>query len=1084
MLSRFFIHRPIFAAVISIVIVLAGSVSLLTLPTSKFPEIAPPTVQVTAVYPGANATVVADTVAQPIEQEINGVEGSIYYSSTCTNDGTYTLTVTFDIGTDMDMAQVLVQNRVAIAEAKLPEEVRRQGITTKKQSTQIVQFITLSSDKPPEEGGRDALDLSNFASIELRDELARVRGVGQVTVFGVGDYAMRIWLDPGALQARKLTTDEVIGAIREQNVQVAAGQVGGMPTPQTTAYQLTINTKGRLETVEEFENIIVKTGAGGRITRISDIARVQRGSKEYKYDASFNGQPCAAIAIYQLPGSNALEVAEGIRAKMADLSSADIERGGKNFAAQGIDYDIPFDTTRFVTASIDEVFNTLFVAVALVVLVIFVFLQDWRATIVPVAAIPVSLVGTFAIMAGLDFSLNMLTLFGIVLAIGIVVDDAIVVVENTSRHLDDGCQPKEAAVKAMDEITGPVIATTLVLLAVFVPTAFMGGITGQLYRQFALTISGAVVISTLNALTLSPALCGLLLRPSGESWIKNFIAFRWFNGAFDVTTSGYRWGIGMLVRRVGLVMIAYAGLLVVTGMGFVSLPSSFMPTEDQGYVFANVQLPDAASLPRTQRTMQQFDEIIRSTPGVSDWVSVAGYSMISGASGSNQGMIFIIFEPWDERTGKPNQSQEAILAHLQREFSQVQESIAFAFVPPPIDGLGAAGGFQMQILQEGSANYPQLQVAAEEMVRDGNAQTGLANLNATFRANAPQLFAEVDRTAVKTKGVPLSTVFSTLQAFLGAAYVNDYNDLGRTFQVKVQADEQYRTGPEDIDRLQVRNNQGEMIAMSTFVDVQNDVGPPIVQRYLGKPTAQVNGAAAPGFSSGQALALMEQMAAEKNINYAWTGMSYQEKQAGGQVVIFTLAVVFVFLVLAAQYESWTSPAAVVAVVPLAALGVVVAVMLAGADSNTYTQIGIVLLVALASKNAILIVEFARDQRKTGMPIREAATQAAELRFRAILMTAFSSILGFIPLLLATGAGAASRVSVGLAVVGGMVAATIFSLVLVPNFFVLFQGLQEMLSSSSGQVNASTSPPSAAEQDQGSEEQHRADPSAGGDQPAE
>ena len=1039
MLSRFFIYRPIFATVISIVILIAGVIALSALPIAKFPEIAPPTVQVRAFYPGANAQVVSETVAAPIEQEVNGVEAMLYMSSVCSADGAYSLTVTFDVGTDMDMAQVLVQNRVSISEAKLPEDVRRQGITTKKQSTQIVQFITLYAP----DGRYDALFLSNFATIRLKDELARLKGVGDVTIFGVSDYSMRVWLDPNRLKARNLTTEDIVAAIGEQNVQVAAGKVGAPPTPETTSFELTINTLGRLRDVSQFEDLIVKTAEGGRITRIKDVARIELGAKEYKYSASYNGQPCAAVAIYQLPGANALDVAELVEDKMAEL---------KPVFPEGLEYRIPYDTTRFVTASIEEVFTTLYMAVALVVLVIFMFLQDWRATLVPCAAIPVSLVGTFAVMAALGFSLNMLTLFGIVLAIGIVVDDAIVVVENTSRHIDDGLSAKDAAVKAMDEITGPVIATTLVLLAVFVPTAFMGGITGQLFRQFALTISGAVLISTVNALTLSPALCGILLRPSGDSWVKKLAFFRGFNKAFDLTTGGYRWIIGAMVRRVALVMIVFAGLIVFTGWGFQQLPTGFMPTEDQGNVFANVQLPDAASLPRTRRVMEQFDEILRNTPGVADWVSVAGYSMLSGTSGSNLGMIFIIFEPWDERTDA-SLSQNAILADLRRKFYKVQEAIAFAFVPPPIDGLGVAGGFQMQLQDRGDVGLAALQTMAEEMVDDGNAQSGLTALNTTFRANTPQLFVDVDRTKVKSLDVPLSSVFATLQAYLGSAYVNDFNRFGRTYQVLVQADQQFRVKADDILGLDVRNKRGEMVPVGTVLDVEESFGPQVIQRYNLYPSAQINGEPEPGYSSGQALALMEQMARAKlpaSMGFAWTGMSYQEKLISESTnitqsssFILLMSVVFVFLVLAAQYESWTAPAAVISVVPLAALGVVIALLVAGADNNTYTQIGIVLLVALASKNAILIVEFAREQRRANMGIREAAVNAAGLRFRAILMTAFSSILGFMPLLLASGAGAASRIAVGLAVVGGMIAATFFSLLLVPSFFVVFQILSEL-----------------------------------------
>ncbi|MEN1679567.1 MAG: multidrug efflux RND transporter permease subunit [Planctomycetota bacterium] len=1039
-MSRLFINRPILASVISIVIVIAGAVSQLALPVAKFPEVAPPTVQVQCFYPGASAQVVADTVAQPIEQEVNGVEGMLYLSSVSSDDGSYTLTVTFEVGVDLDIATVLVQNRVAIAEPKIPEEVRRQGVTTKKQSTQTLLYIAMSSDK--DESGKpafSALELSNFAYRNIKDELSRINGVGEVTVFGADEYGMRVWLDPPRLKARGLTTQDVVDAISEQNVQVAAGRVGEPPAPTDTAFQFAVNTLGRLESVEQFENIIVKTGERTETTRVRDVARVELGAKSYSIDSRYNGQPSANIAVYQLPGANALDVATEVRAVMEKLA------GRYSEFRRGMNYTIPYDTTRFVEASVEEVYSTLFQAVALVVIVIFVFLQDWRATLVPCAAIPVALIGTFAVMAALGLSINMLTLFGIVLAIGIVVDDSIVVVENTTRLLDEGLPRKEAAIQAMNEMTGPVIATTLVLLAVFVPTAFLGGITGQLYRQFALTISAAVIFSTINALSLSPALCGLLLRPSGE---KKNPFFRAFNAVFDTVTAGYSGIVGASLRAAPVTLLIFVGLVTLTALGFTRLPSGFLPTEDQGYVFANVQLPDGASLERTQEVIDKIDAICAKTPGVKDRIAIAGYSILSGSRGSNAGFLAIVFEPWGDRT-TPETSQPGILGNLMREFSQIQEAVVVAFPPPAIDGLGNAGGFQAQLVDVGNAGLQELQAAAQDLVQRGNGQSGLSNLNTVMRADVPQLFVDVDREKVKALDVPLGTVFGTLQAYLGSAYVNDFNLGGRTYQVRVQADSEYRVSADDVKDLDVRNLYGQMLPMGAVVSVSDAFGPQVVQRYNLYPSAQINGQPEMGFSSGQALTLMENMAESELpkgvMDILWTGMSYQEKQVGGeQYLIFALAIVLVFLVLAAQYESWVSPAAVVAVVPVAALGVVVMLMVRGMDNNTYTQIGIVLLVALASKNAILIVEFASELRRAGKTLREAAAEAARLRFRAILMTAFSSILGFLPLLLSSGAGAASRQAVGNSVVGGMIAATVSSLLFVPVFFYVFRGLGEWL----------------------------------------
>ncbi len=1045
-MSRFFIERPIFSAVIAIVILIAGAVSIKGLPVAQYPEITPPTVQVTASYPGANAQVVSATVAQPIEEEVNGVENMIYMSSVCAADGSYTLTVSFEIGTDLDMATVLVQNRVSIAMASLPEEVTRLGVTTKKQSTNIVMLLSLDS----EDNRYDELFLSNFVTMRLKDDLARLPGVGDVQIFGVGDYSMRIWLDPSKMEAHSITTTDVIHAIQEQNVQVAAGKIGEPPAPEGQQFEYTVNVKGRLADAKEFGNIIIKADPSGRFLRVKDVAKVELGAQTYNVFGLRNNKPSAILAIYQIPGANAIDVQKRVIAKMEELKG--------NFPP-GLQYGVPLDTTKFISASIKEVITTLIIAILLVVFTLFIFLQDWRSTIIPAVTIPVSLIGTFLMMKLMGFSINLISLFGLVLAIGIVVDDAIVVVENTDRLMvEEGMEPRPAAIKAMEEIGGAVVATTLVLLAVFVPTAFMGGITGQLYRQFALTISGATVISSINALTLSPALCALLLRKEKG---KPNIFFRGFNWAFEHTTNGYMALVRGFLRKSLISLLIAAAIAVVSVKWFGQLPSSFLPLEDQGYTFISAQLPDAASLQRTEQIARDITKLVEKIPGVKDCVAVPGYSLLENAMLSNFASFFVSFKPFEERLPKGH-NLDFIMASIRKNLSDIRGAQVIAFAPPAIPGLGTSAGFKMMVQDKTGMGPFVLQKATEVLAEKANTQSSLRGVYSTFRATIPQLFVDIDRNAVKMMGIPLSEVFGTLQAYLGSSYVNDFTKFGRNFQVKVQAESDARARVDDIKKLRVRNAEGKMIPLGTFVNTHFSLGPQVLTRYNLYPAAAVNGEAAPGFSSGQALQVMEDLA-DKNLpggmGYAWTEMSYQEKKASkGAGIIFLLAIVFVFLVLSAQYESWSVPLGVIMVVPLSLLGVVLAVVLRGMSVSTYTQIGVVLLVALAAKNAILIVEFAKDaHEKEGKSIFDAAAEAAKLRFRPILMTSLSFVLGTAPLVVATGAGAGSRQALGTAVFGGQIAAIVMAVIFVPVFYKVVQSASEWFKKPKGKKKEVSSP---------------------------
>jgi len=1028
MFSRFFIYRPIFASVISIVIVLLGILAIPLLPVESMPDITPPSVQVSTSYPGAGASVVAESVTAPMEEKINGVENMIYMSSKSASDGSCNITITFEVGTDVDMATVLVQNRVNEALPVLPEEVKRQGVKVEKQSTNITLMVNMVSPG----GTYDELFISNYVTTRIKDVLARVNGVSKVNVFGAKDFGMRIWINPDLLLARDLTTVDLINALREQNVQVAAGQIGGQPAPPDQPFEYSISTLGRLQTVEQFENVIVKTGSAGQLVRVRDVARVELGAQSYKWYAELDGASSIALGIYPAPGANALQVADGVKAQMATLA--------EDFP-DDLEYRILYDTTEYITQSLKEVVSTLVVAVLLVIFTVYIFLQDLRTTLVPAITIPVALLGTFAVMLALGLSINGLTMFGLILVIGIVVDDAIVVVENTMRIIDEeGLGAKEATAKSMVEITGPVVATTLVLLAVFVPTIVMPGITGRLYRPFAITISVATLFSSVNALTLSPALCGMLLRPSKMDR-RGF--FGLFNRLLERTTTGYRAVVTGLLRKVVIGGAVFVAMMVAVWFGVTSMPGGFVPSEDEGYFMVSAQLPDAASLGRTKEVMDQVSAILQDTPGIRGAIVVGGFSLLDSVVAPNAGVSWVVLDHWDERD-TPELQIQGVVDSVNRRLAAIEGAIVFAVRPPPIQGLGSTGGSEMQLQDRGGAGLELLQQVAYDIQSRGMQDPMLGGINTTFRAGVPQLFLEVDREKAKKLGVPLDVIFNTLQANLGSAYVNDFNLFGRVWKVMVQADEPYRMKRDDITRLQVRSLAGRMVPLATLLEVRDTVGPTVESRYNLYPSASIIGSPKPGVSSGQAMAVMEDLARTAmppSMGFEWTGVAYQELAAGGAAgIIFALALVFVYLFLAAQYESWSLPMGVMLTVPAAVLGAAAFTLIRGLDNNVYTQIGLVLLIGLSSKSAILIVEFANQLSEEGKTPFDAAISAATLRFRAILMTAFSFILGVIPLVIATGAGAASRVSLGTAVFGGMLFATIGGLIITPFLFYVVKRL--------------------------------------------
>ena len=1037
-LSKFFIDRPIFAGVLSLLMFLAGLIALRGLPISEYPEVVPPTVVVRAQYPGANPKVIAETVATPLEEAINGVENMLYMNSQATTDGVMTLTVTFALGTDPDKAQQLVSNRVAQAEPRLPEEVRRTGVTTIKASPDFIMVVHLVS---PNER-YDINYLRNYAALNVKDRLARVKGVGQVQLWGGGEYAMRAWLDPHKMAERGLAAGDVVRAIREQNVQAAAGVVGASPGLPGVDLQLSINAQGRLKSEEEFGDIIVRTGSDGAVTRLRDVARLELGAADYALRSLLDNKSAVAVAVLAAPGSNAIDIADQVRVQMEEL---------KRSMPEGVGYEIVYDTTQFVRASIESVVHTLLEAIALVVLVVILFLQTWRASIIPLLAVPVSVVGTFAVMHLFGFSINALSLFGLVLAIGIVVDDAIVVVENVERNIEAGLSPREATYRAMREVSGPIIAIALVLVAVFVPLAFITGLTGQFYRQFALTIAISTVISAINSLTLSPALAALLLQRHGApkdaltrgmdrmfGWL-----FRGFNRFFGRGANAYSGGVKRVISRKAIMLAVYLVLVGVTALLFKAVPGGFVPAQDKQYLIGFAQLPDGATLDRTEDVMRRMSDIALKQPGVANAVAFPGLSINGFTNSSNSGIVFTPLKSFEER-GKAKLPAGLIAQQLNQQFAQIEDAFVVIFPPPPVQGLGTTGGFKLQLQDRASLGYEAMDAAVKAFMAKAYQTPELAGMFSSYQVNVPQLYADIDRTKARQLGVPVTEVFDTLQIYLGSLYVNDFNQFGRTYTVRVQADAAYRARAEDVGTLKVRSTSGEMVPLSALLKVQPSFGPERAMRYNGFLSADINGGPAPGHSSGQAREAIERIAAETlppGIGYEWTELTYQEILAGNSAAwVFPLAILLVFLVLAAQYESLALPVAIILIVPMGLLAAMTGVWLSHGDNNVFTQIGLVVLVGLSAKNAILIVEFARELEFAGRTPVQAAIEASRLRLRPILMTSLAFVMGVLPLATATGAGAEMRQAMGIAVFAGMIGVTAFGLFLTPVFYVLMRRL--------------------------------------------